>query len=140
MMFLTLCVPPPLRTSFCHGLHCLHGLKNNTLPYNDIVMINERHTVIELKTISYNPMCLCLSLLLSYPVFIPKPSTHHMHDPGSIVPHIWPKGFTDNQMSRIKYDYYYINSVSKDHDDSQRNGTAKDYNTIGTTIGATHSL
>jgi hypothetical protein len=78
--------------------------------------------------------------LLSYPVFIPKPSTHHMHDPGSIVPHIWPKGFTDNQMSRIKYDYYYINSVSKDHDDSQQNGTAKDYNTTGTTIGATHSL
>jgi hypothetical protein len=29
-------------------------------------------------------------------------------------------------MSRIKYDYYYINSVSKDYDDSQWNGTAKD--------------
>jgi hypothetical protein len=49
---------------------------------------------------------------LSYPVFIPKPSTHRMHDPGSIVPHIRPKVFTDNQMSRIKY-IYYINSVSK---------------------------
>jgi hypothetical protein len=23
---------------------------------------------------------------------MPKPSTHHMHDPGSIVPHIRPKG------------------------------------------------
>jgi hypothetical protein len=23
--------------------------------------------------------------LLSYPVFMPKPSTHRMHDPGSIV-------------------------------------------------------
>jgi hypothetical protein len=29
--------------------------------------------------------------------------------------------FTDNQMSQIKYNYYYINSVSKDYDDSQRN-------------------
>jgi hypothetical protein len=63
---------------------------------------------------------------VSYPVFTPKPSTHRMHDPGSIVPHIRPKGFTDNQLSRIKYDYYYINSVSKDYDDSQRNGTAED--------------
>jgi hypothetical protein len=49
-----------------------------------------------------------------------------MHDPGSIVRHIWPKGFTDNQMSQIKYDYYYINSVSKDYDNSQQNGTAED--------------
>jgi hypothetical protein len=63
--------------------------------------------------------------LLSYPVFMPKQSTHHMHDPGSIVPHIQPKVFTDNQMSRIKYNYY-ISSVSKDHDNSQRNGIAKD--------------
>jgi hypothetical protein len=50
---------------------------------------------------------------LSYPVFMPKPSTHRMHDPGSIVPHIRPKVFTDNQMSRIKYNYY-INNVSTD--------------------------
>jgi hypothetical protein len=64
--------------------------------------------------------------LLSYPVFTPKPSIHLMHDPGSIVPHIWPKGFTYNQMSQIKYDYYYKNSVSKDYDDSQWNGTAED--------------
>jgi hypothetical protein len=48
-----------------------------------------------------------------------------MHDPGSIVPHIWPKVFTDNQMSRIKYNYY-INNVSKDYDDSQRSEIAKD--------------
>jgi hypothetical protein len=33
--------------------------------------------------------------LLSYPVFMTKPSNHHMHDTGSIVPHI-----------RIKYNYY----------------------------------
>jgi hypothetical protein len=48
-----------------------------------------------------------------------------MHDPESIVPHIRSKMFTDNQMSRIKYNYY-ISSVSKDCDDSQRNGIAKD--------------
>jgi hypothetical protein len=56
--------------------------------------------------------------LLSYSVFMPKLCTHHIHDSGSIVPHIWPKGFTDNQMSQIKYNYY-INNVSKDYDDSQ---------------------
>jgi hypothetical protein len=64
--------------------------------------------------------------LLSYPIFTPKPSTHRMHDPGSIVPHKRPKGFTDNQLSQIKYDYYYINSASKDYDDSQWNGTVED--------------
>jgi hypothetical protein len=37
--------------------------------------------------------------LLSYPIFMPKLSAHHMHDPGSIVPHIRPKVFTYNQMS-----------------------------------------
>jgi hypothetical protein len=50
-----------------------------------------------------------------------------MHDLGSIVPHIRLKGYTDNQMSRIRYDYYYINSVSKDYDDSQQNGIAEDF-------------
>jgi hypothetical protein len=49
-----------------------------------------------------------------------------MHDAGSIVLHIRSKVFTDNQMSQIKYNYYYINSVSKDYDDSQRNGTVED--------------
>jgi hypothetical protein len=49
-----------------------------------------------------------------------------MHNPGSIVSHIRSKLFTDNQMPQIKYDYYYINSISKDYDDSQRNGTAED--------------
>jgi hypothetical protein len=39
------------------------------------------------------------SFLLSYPVFMPKQSTHCMHDPESIVPHIQPKVSTDNQMS-----------------------------------------
>jgi hypothetical protein len=48
-----------------------------------------------------------------------------MHDPGSIVPHIRPKVFTDNQMSRIKYNYY-ISNVSKDYDDSQQYGIVED--------------
>jgi hypothetical protein len=39
--------------------------------------------------------------LLSYPIFMPKPSTHRMHDPGSIVPHMWSKVFTENQMSQV---------------------------------------
>jgi hypothetical protein len=65
-----------------------------------------------------------LNNIFSYPVFMPKPSTHRMHDAGSIVPHRRPKAFTDNQMSRIKY--YYISNVSKDYDDSQQNGTAED--------------
>jgi hypothetical protein len=57
---------------------------------------------------------------------MPKPCTHRMHDPGSIVPHIRLKVFTDNQMSQIKYNYYYINSVSKYYDDSQWDGTVED--------------
>jgi hypothetical protein len=36
---------------------------------------------------------------VSYPVFMLKPSTHRMHDPRSIVPHIQSKVLTDNQMS-----------------------------------------
>jgi hypothetical protein len=57
--------------------------------------------------------------LLSYLVFMPKSSTHRMHDPRSIVPHIQPKVITDNQTSRLKYNYY-INNVSKDYDDSEQ--------------------
>jgi hypothetical protein len=36
--------------------------------------------------------------ILSYPIFMPKLSTHRMHDQGSIVPHIRLKVLTDNQM------------------------------------------
>jgi hypothetical protein len=57
---------------------------------------------------------------------MPKPSTHRTHDPGSIVPHIRSKVFTDNQIPLIKYNYYYINRVSKDYDDAQQNEAAKD--------------
>jgi hypothetical protein len=35
------------------------------------------------------------------------------------------KVFTDNQISRIKYNYY-ISNVSKDYDDSQQNVIAED--------------
>jgi hypothetical protein len=62
---------------------------------------------------------------LSYLVFMPKLSTHRMYDPGSIIPHIRSKVFTDIQMSQIKYNYY-INNVSNKYDDSQRNGTVED--------------
>jgi hypothetical protein len=63
-----------------------------------------------------------------------------MHDPGSFVPHKWPKVFTDNQMSRIKYNYY-VNDVSKDYDDSQaKQNSGKLHNSTGTATGATCSL
>jgi hypothetical protein len=71
-------------------------------------------------------ICLKTGVHVSYPVFTPKPSTQRIHDTGSIVPHIQLKGFTNNQLSRIKYDYYYINSVSKEYDDSQWNETTED--------------
>jgi hypothetical protein len=57
---------------------------------------------------------------------MPKLSTHYMHDPGLIVPHIQPKVFIDNYMSRINYNYC-ISNVSKDYDDSQQNETAEDF-------------
>jgi hypothetical protein len=63
-----------------------------------------------------------------------------MHNPGSIVPHIWPKVFTDNQMSRIKYNYC-INNVSKDYDDSQvKRNSGRLHNSTGMATGATRSL
>jgi hypothetical protein len=77
---------------------------------------------------------------VSYPVFMPKPSTHHMHYPGSIVPHMQPKVFTDKQMSQIKYNYYKSN-VSKDYDDSQlKRNSGRLHNSTGTTTGSTRSL
>jgi hypothetical protein len=66
-----------------------------------------------------------VKLIRVIPDFMPIPSTHRMHDTRSIVPHIWPKVFTDNPMLQIKYNYY-INNVSKDYDDSQRSETAED--------------
>jgi hypothetical protein len=89
--------------------------------------VPDPYTTVSFSTDPYAPVKLrgsALIPLLSYPIFMPKPSTHRMHDPGSIVPHIRPKVFTDNQMSRIKYNYY-INNVSKHYNDSERNGTAE---------------
>jgi hypothetical protein len=77
---------------------------------------------------------------LSYLVFIPWQTTHHMHDPGSIVPHIWRQVFIDNQMLWIKYNYY-INNVSKDYDDSQvKQNSRRLHNSTRMATGATSSL
>jgi hypothetical protein len=78
--------------------------------------------------------------LLSYPILQAKPNSHHMYDPGTIVPHIWSKVFTDIQMSRIKYNYY-MNIISKDYDNSQaKQNSGRLYNSTRTTIGAAHIL
>jgi hypothetical protein len=77
---------------------------------------------------------------MSYPVCMSKSSTHRMHDPGLIIPHIRPNMFIDNQKSRIKCNYY-INKVSKDYDDPQaERNSGRLHNTTGMTIGATRSL
>jgi hypothetical protein len=62
-----------------------------------------------------------------------------MHDPGSIVPYIQPKVFTDNQISLIKYNYY-ITNVSKDYDDSQAKRNNRFHNSTGMATRATCSL
>jgi hypothetical protein len=63
-----------------------------------------------------------------------------MHDPWSIIPHVRPKVFIDNQMSLIKYKYY-INNVSKDCDDSQaKQNSERLHNTTWTATGATRIL
>jgi hypothetical protein len=59
---------------------------------------------------------------------MPKLSTHRMYAQDQLFHTYGQKVFTDYQMSRIKY-IYYIDNVSKDYDDSQRNGTAKDSKT-----------
>jgi hypothetical protein len=51
--------------------------------------------------------------LLSYPVFMPKPSTHRMYAQDQLFHTYGQKVLTDNQMSQIKYNYY-IDNVSKD--------------------------
>jgi hypothetical protein len=51
-----------------------------------------------------------------------------------------PKVFTDNQMSRIKYNYY-INIISKDYDDSQaKQNSGRLHNTTGMATEAVQSL
>jgi hypothetical protein len=51
--------------------------------------------------------------LLSYPVFMPKTSTHHMYAQDQLFHTYGQKVLTDNQMSQINYNYY-IDNVSKD--------------------------
>jgi hypothetical protein len=68
-----------------------------------------------------------------------KPCTHRMHDPGSIVPHVRPKVFTDKQMSQIKYNYY-INNVVKGYDDSVKQNSGRLHNSTGTATRATRNL
>jgi hypothetical protein len=99
------------------------------------------HTVfMNLSVLRHKPTNLAPLCFVSYPVFMPKPCTHHMHDSGSIVPHIRPKVFTDNQMSWIKYNYY-INNVSKDYDDSQvKRNSGRLHNSTGMATGTTRSL
>jgi hypothetical protein len=63
-----------------------------------------------------------------------------MHDPGSIVPYIWRKVFTNYQKSRIKCSYY-INKVSKDYDDPRAEwNNGRLYNTTRMATGAIGSL
>jgi hypothetical protein len=64
---------------------------------NDLVRAGHAEGRLGAHHLSYYP--LAPSASLSYPVFMSKPSTHRMHDPGSNVPHIRPKGSTENQIS-----------------------------------------
>jgi hypothetical protein len=51
-----------------------------------------------------------------------------------------PKVFTDNQISRIKYNYY-ITNVSKDYNDSHaKRNSERLHNSTGMTTGATRNL
>jgi hypothetical protein len=57
----------------------------HTIEMQDLVLEERAVTIATLKQ---QLQVLQPQVPLSYPVFMPKPSTHHMHDPGSIVPHI----------------------------------------------------
>jgi hypothetical protein len=50
---------------------------------------------------------------LSYPVFMPKPSTRRMYAQDQLFHTYGQKVLIDNQISRMKYNYY-IHNVSKD--------------------------
>jgi hypothetical protein len=78
--------------------------------------------------------------VLSYPIFMLKPSTHRMYAQDQLF-HIYrQKVFTDNQMSWIKY-IYYIDNVPKHEDDSHAKwNSGRIQNTIKTATGTSHSL
>jgi hypothetical protein len=64
-------------------------------------MCNKPNHILRINDIEYTQLSES-SLIKGFgviPGFYAKPSTHHMHDPGSIVPHIWPKVLIDNQLS-----------------------------------------
>jgi hypothetical protein len=63
---------------------------------------------------------------MSYPVFMPNQVLNICMTQDQLFHTYNPKVFKDNQMSQIKYNYYIYN-VSKDYDDSQQNGTMKDF-------------
>jgi hypothetical protein len=65
-----------------------------------------------------------MGALLSYPVFMSKSSTHRMYAQDQLFHTYGQKVLTDNQMSRIKYNYY-IDNVSKTKMTRKRNGTAQ---------------
>jgi hypothetical protein len=60
------------------------------LPFNDIISRPALQQFMAVARYGY---------LVPYLVFMPKPSTHRMHDTGSLVPHIRSKVLTDNQKS-----------------------------------------
>jgi hypothetical protein len=65
---------------------------------------------------------------LSYPIFMPKLSSHRVYAQDQLFHTYGQKFLTDNQMSQIKYNYY-IDNVSKDYDDSEWNETMEDSKT-----------
>jgi hypothetical protein len=76
-----------------------HATKENTELKQEVAYLTSclQRTVVSKKMIEDDMNRVEESV--SYPIFMPKPSTHRMHYPGSNVPHIRPKGFTENQMS-----------------------------------------
>jgi hypothetical protein len=68
--------------------------------------------------------------VLLYPVFKPKPSTHHMCAHDHLFHTHRPKVFIDNQMSRIEY-IYYIDIVNQRLNNSREADQQKAPNTTG---------
>jgi hypothetical protein len=122
------CLLHPLGSSR-HGFHVCHWIHANCCIPSSLhqFLIQRIDDEVELVHADASAYIALADETSNYviPGFIPKPSTHRMHDPGSIVSHIQPKVFTDNQKSQIKYNYY-INNVSKDYDYSQRNRIMED--------------
>jgi hypothetical protein len=78
--------------------------------------LNEGCIVASAFIIKNNSSARLRGCLVLIPSFIPKPSTHRMYAQDQLFHTYGQKVFTDNQMSRIKYNYY-ISNVSEDYDD-----------------------